>query len=413
MFWVSEATGRYYTDQGLDRTLAPGNPRDKWFYDLVGSGTPYVLQIDKDVSANSYMLFINTRFDAGGGKRGIAGLGLSVDALAQAVRAYRVGESGSVFLVRGNGTILVHRDAALADGQHDLKSLPGFDTALAAALLGKERFAHAAYDAPTGRQLVASSYVPELDLYVIAELPEAQVLGQARRGIALTSAVAALVGGGIGLLVIVLVSRAIAAPVGRAARLLQEIADGDGDLSRRMPVETGDEVGALAEAFNRFVSSLESMVGAVRQAADSISVASSEVAQGNHDLSQRTEHTAGALQEAASSLAALTDSVQANTQATHSAGQLAQSARGVAERGGQAVQQVVETMEGINGSSRRIAGINTAIAGLDGATQQNSALVEESAAAAASLREQAQRLLGEVAAFKLREGGSQALRIGH
>ena len=27
MFWVSEATGRYYTDQGLDRTLAPGNPR--------------------------------------------------------------------------------------------------------------------------------------------------------------------------------------------------------------------------------------------------------------------------------------------------------------------------------------------------------------------------------------------------
>jgi methyl-accepting chemotaxis protein len=43
-----------------------------------------------------------------------------------------------------------------------------------------------------------------------------------------------------------------------------------------MPVESNDEVGALASAFNRFVSSLERMVGAVRQAADSISVASSE-----------------------------------------------------------------------------------------------------------------------------------------
>jgi methyl-accepting chemotaxis protein len=71
--------------------------------------------------------------------------------------------------------------------------------------------------------------VPELDLYVIAELPEAQVLGGVRRTIALTSAVAGLVGGGIGLLVIWLVSRAIAAPVGRAARMLEEIADGHGD----------------------------------------------------------------------------------------------------------------------------------------------------------------------------------------
>jgi methyl-accepting chemotaxis protein len=178
--------------------------------------------------------------------------------------------------------------------------------------------------------------VPELDLYVIAELPEAQVLGGVRRTIALTSAVAGLVGGGIGLLVIWLVSRAIAAPVGRAARMLEEIADGHGDLSRRMPVESNDEVGALASAFNRFVSSLERMVGAVRQAADSISVASSEVAQGNQDLSQRTEQAASALQQTAASLSVLTDSVQANTEATRSAGELAQSARGVAERGGTA-----------------------------------------------------------------------------
>ncbi len=35
-----------------------------------------------------------------------------------------------------------------------------------------------------------------------------------------------------------------------------EIADGRGDLTRRMPVESRDEVGQLAEAFNRFVSSL-------------------------------------------------------------------------------------------------------------------------------------------------------------
>ena len=519
VFWVSGNTGRYFGEHGLERQLTPRGGRDQWFYELLGSGKQQVLEIDKDVSSGAYMLFINVRFDAGAGRQGIAGLGLSVDGLAQAVRAYQVGGSGSVYLVRGNGSILVHRDPALADGRHWLRDRPGFSAGLSDALLNHKRFAHAMYEVPSGRQIIASSYVPELDVYVIVELPEAQVLEGVWSTIALASAVAGLVGGGVGLLLIWLVSRTIALPVGRAAHLLeemlQEIADGRGDLSRRMPVETGDEVGALAMAFNRFVSSLERMVGAVRQAADSVAVASSEVAQGNQDLSRRTERAASALQQTAAALSGLTDSVQANTEATRSAGQLAQSARVVAERGGVAFEQVVQTMEGINGASRKIADIigvidgiafqtnllalnaaveaarageqgrgfavvagevrslarrsadaarevrqlitdsvdrvgngsrqvehagdtmrelleavarvvriieeigdasqaqgrgiaeiNQAMAGLDDATQQNAALVEQSAAAAASLHRQAERLTGEVSAFKLGDGAS-------
>jgi methyl-accepting chemotaxis protein len=128
-------------------------------YELLAGDKSQVLEIDKDVSSNAYMLFINVRFDAGQGRQGIAGLGLSVDELAQAVRAYQVGESGSVSLVRGNGSILVHRDPALVDGKHWLKDRPG-SAELSAALLNRERFAHAMYEAPSGRQLIASSMCP-------------------------------------------------------------------------------------------------------------------------------------------------------------------------------------------------------------------------------------------------------------
>ncbi|MEG0556699.1 MAG: Cache 3/Cache 2 fusion domain-containing protein, partial [Comamonas sp.] len=190
VFWVSGSTGQYFGEQGLVRKLAPTGQGDKWFYDLLASDKSQVLEIDKDASSNVYMLFINVKFDAGHGKQGIAGLSLSVDELAQAVRGYKVGESGSISLVRGNGSILVHRDPALVDGKHWLKDRPGFSADLSASLLKRERFAHAMYDAPSGRQLIASSYVPELDVYVIAELPEAQVLGGVRRTIALTSIVA-------------------------------------------------------------------------------------------------------------------------------------------------------------------------------------------------------------------------------
>jgi len=511
VYWVSAATGQYHTEDGLTRTLSRSNAADKWFYEgFMGHNKPYSVDIDKDVGSSEYMMFINVRFGAGQDKTGIAGVGLAVGDLAESIRAYKVGETGSVYLVRSSGSIMVHRDPALADGKHFLKDLPGFNEKLSQQLLAGAKFAYTSYESPTGEQILASSFVPELDAYVIAEVPEAEVLDGLGRTAWLTALVAGLVGGGLGLLIILLVSRAIAAPIGRAARMLGEIADGDGDLSRRMPVETGDEIGVLAESFNRFVASLERMVGEVRQAADSISVASSEVAQGNHDLSQRTEQAAGALQQTASALASLTQSVRTNTDATLSAGQLAQSAHSVAERGGAAVGQVVSTMQSINSSSSKIADIiavidgiafqtnilalnaaveaarageqgrgfavvasevrslagrsaeaakeirglitasveqvengsaqvqsagatmqelldsvskvahiiqeislasaeqgegiaeiNDSVAALDSATQQNSALVEESAAAASSLREQAERLLGEVGAFKL------------
>jgi len=54
--------------------------------------------------------------------------------------------------------------------------------------------------------------------------------------------------------------------------------------------------------------------------------------------------------------------------------------------------------------SEGIEQVNQAIADMDGVTQQNAALVEEAAAAAASLREQAAALAEVVSVFKLREG---------
>ena len=57
-----------------------------------------------------------------------------------------------------------------------------------------------------------------------------------------------------------------------------------------------------------------------------------------------------------------------------------------------------------NASSEQAEGIrqvNQAVAHLDGSTQQNAALVEQSAAAAESLRQQAARLVDSVAQFRL------------
>jgi len=71
----------------------------------------------------------------------------------------------------------------------------------------------------------------------------------------------------------------------------------------------------------------------------------------------------------------------------------------------QSVQRVADVISEItaaaNEQSSGIAGVNVAIGNLDQMTQQNAALVEESAAAAESLREQADRMKDAVSVFRV------------
>ena len=385
VFWISRDSGKYLSEQGLLRTLDKGAAGDQWFYGFLASGKPYTLDIDKEPGATAYQLFINTRVETADGKQAVAGVGLAVNALADTIRSYKVGKSGFVYLVRANGSVLIHRDPALVDGKHLLQNLPGFTPELSATLLGGAAFAHATYTGVAGKQFVASSFVPELNLYVVAEVPQAEVLGNVTRSATVSALVAGLVGGGIGLFAIFLISRAIAAPVSRAAQMLGEIASGQGDLSRRMPVESQDEIGALADAFNRFVSSLNTTIGEVRDSTTAIASASSEIASGNLDLSSRTEAQASNLEETAAAMEQLTSTVKQNADNARQANALVSAASDHAIQGGEVVGQVVATMAAITASSNKIADI---IGVIDGIAFQTNILALNAAVEAARAGEQ-------------------------
>jgi len=385
VFWVSRATGKYFTDKGYDRTLNEKAASDQWFYGFLSGSAAYQLDIDKDVSADTYMLFINTRSQTPGGKQAVAGLGLSVNALAEAVRNYKLGQSGYVFLVRANGTVLIHRDPKMVDGKHQLADMQGMTPALAKRLMGGEAFVADSFKGAEGETLVASSFIPELNAYLVAQVPEAEVLAGIARGAAMTSLIAAVIGGGIGMLAIFAIARAIASPVAKAAELLEDIASGGGDLTRRMPVQSKDELGALAAAFNKFVESLNATILRVRDSSRAIGAATGDIASGNMDLSARTEAQASNLEETAAAMEELTSTVHNNTANAEQANKLVAGTAESARRGGDVVGQVVEKMASITASSNKISDI---IGVIDGIAFQTNILALNAAVEAARAGEQ-------------------------
>lgn len=76
------------------------------------------------------------------------------------------------------------------------------------------------------------------------------------------------------------------------------------------------------------------------------------------------------------------------------------------------IRQVTDIMGEISSASKEqsdgVSQVGGAVSEIDHSTQQNAALVEESAAAAESLKQQATRLVASVAVFKLDGGAHQA-----
>ncbi|UVE16965.1 methyl-accepting chemotaxis protein [Pseudomonas sp. LS44] len=68
---------------------------------------------------------------------------------------------------------------------------------------------------------------------------------------------------GLGLLVVWMVGHGIARPLKQMVAMLDDIAQGEGDLTRRLHSDRVDELGLIASGFNTFLSKLQTMIGQV------------------------------------------------------------------------------------------------------------------------------------------------------
>ena len=232
--------------------------------------------------------------------------------------------------------------------------------------------------AATQQQL--KDYIAREQAQTAQSVAEASATAQRHSHVILGATLAALVLAG---LMSVAIVRAISQPLGHAAQLAGQLAQGD--LTRIEQATSADATGRVLAALGEVSRGLSGIVVDIRRTADEISTASGEIATGNSDLSSRTENTAAALQETAASIEQLAATIRNSADHAREANTMAHDASNVAREGGQMVADVIQTMEAINAQAKKIGEI---IGTIDGIAFQTNILALNAAVEAARAGEQ-------------------------
>ncbi|QCU90636.1 methyl-accepting chemotaxis protein [Thiomicrorhabdus sediminis] len=70
------------------------------------------------------------------------------------------------------------------------------------------------------------------------------------------------------------VTKSVAEPINEISEAMKDISEGEGDLTRRLPVKSRDEIGQMAEHFNKFVEKIHVMLSQVSSTIEQLEVSS-------------------------------------------------------------------------------------------------------------------------------------------
>ncbi|WDR35879.1 methyl-accepting chemotaxis protein [Pseudomonas serboccidentalis] len=235
---------------------------------------------------------------------------------------------------------------------------------------------------------------------VMADLQKLQGdLDAQRKSDTFGMAMVGLIIAGVGLLVIWLVGHGIARPLKQMVAMLDDIAKGEGDLTRRLSSDRSDELGSIAKGFNTFLAKLQAMITQVVTSVQSVSDSSEHTA----DIAIRTnigiqkqmaeiDQVATAVQEMTATAQDVarnaTQAAQAASHADQAAGQGMQIVRDTSDSIGVLAVEIGKAVEVVQTLAKDSENINAILTAIRGIAEQTNLLALNAAIEAARAGEQ-------------------------
>ena len=141
-----------------------------------------------------------------------------------------------------------------------------------------------------------------------------------------------------------LIQTKVVQPLASLALRLQDIAEGEGDLTRRIEINGNNEIDEVGIWFNVFIARVEDIVRRVAEHAGTLGNAATELAATAQDTAGQAQKQFEQAERITATMGEMTSAVQEISQTTQSAAVDARKAEESAQAGGQTVQSTVATI---------------------------------------------------------------------
>lgn len=329
--------------------------------------------------------------------QGVVGGDLSIASLVESVNRMTLPADGYAIMMHQDGTVIAYKDTSKA-----MKPVSDIDNDLNHNLPQQSRQAGTwlpmYFEHENRDKLVWGVDIPNTDWELVIVLDK-ETLEAPLTNLLLTqlglSAVVLL----LSVLAISWLVNLLLGPLGRVSQALARIADGNGDLTQRIEVDTQDEVGVLADSFNRFVGSQHQLISHIRHLAGELDADAERSLKTNHlavaEL-QRQQQEVAMVATAVIEMASATNEIAANAENTATA---AQQSAASSFQGKELVNktrssinsladEVTQATEVIEDLSRHAQSISSILATIQGIAEQTNLLALNAAIEAARAGEQ-------------------------
>ncbi|MBY8235964.1 methyl-accepting chemotaxis protein [Vibrio fluvialis] len=347
-YYGNEQGEMFRQDPSLNK--AGYDPRERgWYKEAKAAGKPTTTEPYVSVTMQTLVVTLTEPVRVNGQFIGVAASNLALNKLIEDVLAIEVPGKGYAILVNQKGKIVAHPNKDLI-----LKPTQDIASGLSiAALQGAANDHHLLPMSIDGKdKLLMAQSIDNTDWMLVMVMDKA-VLEQPLNQMLMTQTL-------IGLVILLVMALATSWFLARQlnelsniAAALGDIAEGDGDLTRRLTVKSDDEVGMLADKFNKFVGRLHVMVKNVRD----VSVALNEGA--NHAAraaGQRSERIRTQQDEITMVATAVTEMASATAEIAGNADNTAKNANQSVELGAQGYQQMQQSKHSIDQLAQELTG---------------------------------------------------------
>ena len=336
----------YFGDSQGGFTIRPNSkmpdgydPRTRpWYKDALNSAASSLTEPYIDAATGQMVISIGAPVRIAGQTLGVVGADLTLQTITDSINALNFNGMGYAFLISADGKILVHPDKTLVT--KNLKDIYPQDTPSINAgfseiqVDGKTRIVTFAPVKGLGsvNWYIGLSVDKEQAFAALSEFRTSAIIATV---IAVVSIIALL-----GLLI-----RLLMQPLHVMTRAMQNIAEGEGDLTRRLVVESQDEFGMLGSAFNRFVERIHSSISEVASATEQVNEVALRVVSASNSSMLNSDEQASRTNSVAAAINELGAAAQEIARNAAQASHQASDARGLAEEGQQVVERSISSMQ--------------------------------------------------------------------